>query len=218
MNSRPLKFFVSPNFTDEKLASPSFEHLVDVFEDRIRHWVLSPAEMLLHAKHGDVAAVSLLLGYFEGMEIYCSGLDSKGRSKEFFERGFKRVFSTDAKDLELERKIFHAIYAEARCGFAHDGMFRNRVFFSRERPEPILITWPKRNGVFDKSRSVESIAINPLQFYVSINIHFTNYIKSLRNGSDAKLRQAFEAAVALKWGLSEPGRVIWMSEEDFFKR
>lgn len=209
--------FISPTFTHEKLNSPSYDDLVDVFEDRIRKWFFSPASKLLDIPNCDIAAVSLLVNYFEGIEIYLTGEGSKNKSGEFFANGLKKVFMMQGHSQQFAIKIAAALYAQARCGFAHDGMFRNRVFFSRIRPEPILITWPKKNGVFDESAEVESILINPLKFFESIQVHFNDYVKTLRAGTDADAKQAFEKAVALKWGLSEPDRVIGMTEDEFFK-
>ena len=42
-------------------------------------------------------------------------------------------------------------------------------------------------------------------------------MKKLREGADAETKRKFEAAVALKWGLNEPDRVIGMTEDEFFK-
>jgi hypothetical protein len=82
--------FISPNFGAEKLESASYEDLVDVFEDRMRHWFLNPAERLIGMPHCQIAAVALLISYFEGIAIYLSGKDSKNRSFEFFANAFQR--------------------------------------------------------------------------------------------------------------------------------
>ncbi len=217
MSLRTKQYFISPTFTHEKLESPSYDDLIDVFEDRTRNWLLLPASKLLDMPHCEIAAVGLLVNYFEGIEIYVTGEDSKRQSEEFFARGFGRVFSAEGHDPSFSRKIAAAIYSQARCGFAHDGMFRNRVFFNRVRPEPILVSWLKKNGVFDQSREVESISINPSRFYESIETHFNRYVKTLREAVDAEAKSAFKNAVALKWGLDEPDRVIGMTEDEFFK-
>ena len=128
-------FFVSPNYTHEKLESPGYVDIVDVFEDRMRNWLLAPATQLLASANGAVAAVGLLMSYFEGIEIYRSGKDSKFKSKEFFGRGFKQVFGVDSNGEHVFDEVIDALYIQARCGFAHDGLFRNRVFFSAVRPQ-----------------------------------------------------------------------------------
>jgi hypothetical protein len=217
MSQDPMRNLISPNFSYEKLESPTCEDLIDVFEDRMRNWFLLPATRLLDTPDCQIAAIALLISYFEGIEIYLTGKDSKNKSADFFANGFKRVFSIHGEGRELLRKIADALYSQARCGFAHDGMFRNRVFFSGVRPEPLLITWPKKNGVFDFSGDVESIVINPSRFYESIQKHFDGYVKKLREGSDLAARQAFEAAVKLKWALEEKDRSIGMTEDEFHK-
>jgi hypothetical protein len=209
MSNFKVLHFISPSFTHEKLESPTYEDLVDVFEDRVRKWFLLPASKLLELPNCDIAAVALLSNYFEGIEIYISGQDSRNRSAEFFARGFGRVFLIQHPT--LSGKITTAIYNQARCGFAHDGMFRNRVFFSRARTDPILVTWPKKDGVFDEAKTVESIVINPSRFYESIELHFNRYIKRLREGANTV------KAVDLKWALEAPDPAVGMTQDEFFK-
>ena len=63
--------YISPNYKDEKLEDPSFEDLIDVFEDRVRNWLILPAESLLETRHGFVAAISILFTYFERNPDIC---------------------------------------------------------------------------------------------------------------------------------------------------
>ena len=121
MSQNEMNHFISPNFGYEKLESPSYEDLVDVFEDRMRNWFLLPAARLLELPHCQIGAVALLISYFEGIEIYLTGKDSKNKSAEFFARGFFKVFAIDEKGAELLSKgITDALYGEARCGFGHE--------------------------------------------------------------------------------------------------
>jgi hypothetical protein len=207
--------FVSPHFTHEKLESATYVDLVDVFEDRMRHWILEPAKRLLELKHGYVSAIALLLSYFEAIEIYCTGKDSNGRSRQFFRNGFQRVFSVESAGAHVYEKIVHALYSEVRCGFAHDGLFRNRVFFDETRSHPLNITWPRKNGRFVDDGHLESVVLNPQRFCESINAHFERYIATLRAESDADLKANFLAVVDLKWGLNEPDRIIGMTEDEY---
>lgn len=43
---------ISPNFSSEKLQNPTIEDLIDVFEDRMRFWLLEPAKVLAPNPHG----------------------------------------------------------------------------------------------------------------------------------------------------------------------
>lgn len=207
---------ISPSYSHEKLNSPNYGDLIDVFEDRMRKWLLEPAKHLLMMEYGDVPAVSLALGYFEGIEIYYSGKDSKGASKKFFHRGFQRVFNSTPENAHLFEQIIDCLYVQTRCGFAHDGLFRNRVFFSDIRPEALIITWPQENGEFVKEGHLESVIINGAKFIDSIIKHFDNYLVDLRSEGDQILKKNFLAAVDLKWGLNEPDRVIGMTESEFY--
>ena len=208
--------FISPNFGHEKLKSGTYEDLIDVFEDKMRNWFLIPAKRLLEIPHCEIAAVALLISYFEGIAIYLSGKDSKNRSFEFFEDGFSKVFPIQHEDKDAPRIVARAIYDQVRCGFAHDGMFRTRVFFSDVPSKPLIFSFPKKNGDLDLSQ-VESIIINPSLFHESIRNHFESYLKRLRDGSDTGVKEAFEKAVKLKWALDEEARSIGMTEEEFFE-
>jgi hypothetical protein len=210
--------FISPTYTHEKLVAPSYRDLVDIFEDRMRNWLLEPAKQLLTLQHGVVAAVGLSLSYFEGIEIYCSGHDSGSKSKDFFRRGFQRVFKVEPTAEHVYEEVVNALYIQARCGFAHDGLFRNRVFFSDARPEALNITWPRKNGEFIKDGHLESVVINPQGFFGGIECHFTKYVSELRAESDAAQKEHFLAAIDLKWGLNEPDHLIAMPKDEFLNR
>jgi hypothetical protein len=41
---------------------------------------------------------------------------------------------------------------------------------------------PKKQGVIDESGEIQSIVVNPARFYDSIQIHFDQYVKKLRQG------------------------------------
>ncbi len=88
-----IKHFISPNFTHEKLETSRYEDLLDVFEDRMRNWIIIPAKHLLELHHGEIAAVAIATSYIEGIEIYISGKDSKNQSNKFFRSGFHRIFN-----------------------------------------------------------------------------------------------------------------------------
>ena len=210
-----MKHYVSPNFTHEKLEPPLFKDVVDVFEDRMRYWLLEPAKHLLKVKHGEIAAVALATTYIEGIEIYIAGKDSKNKSKEFFRRGYKRVFAAVSGPEYMQDAIADALYDLLRCGFAHDGMFRTGIYFSTVRKEAMLITWPKKNGQFDPTAKLESAVINPRGFVKCIEVHLNSYLRELRSRKSNEAQDRFRAAVDLKWRLGQPGPFVGMSEDKF---
>ena len=210
-----MRHFVSPSFTHEKLEPGLYRDVVDVFEDRMRYWLLAPAKRLLTIKHGEIAAVALATNYIEGIEIYQSGQDSTGRSKAFFRRGYKRIFAGAAEFAYMQDGIADALYELLRCGFAHDGMFRSGIAFSKLRKEAITISWPKKDGRFDPKGRLSSAVINPSRFVECIELHFDSYISELRSKKDNETKVRFQQAIQIKWRLHEPGPIIGMSEERF---
>lgn len=206
---------ISPHYTYKKLEPPFYRDLVDVFDDRIRYWMLYPAKKLLTHPYDQVAALGILLNYLEAVEIYATGKDSKNKSYEFFRSSFVKVFSITVGDKEGIDECAKELYVQARCGFAHDGGFRNKVFIRNTTKNALLLTWPKKDGKFVFDKGVESIVINPARFYKVIEIHFENYIKQLKEGKDKDLVYSFKAAVDLKWGLDIEYLNFGMTEEDF---
>jgi len=178
-------------------------------------WMLYPAKKLLKNRNDQIAAVGILMNYFEGIEIYYSGKDSNGKSKQFFKRGFKRVFSTEGYSETEIKHVTEALYSQARCGFAHDGMFRNRILFSDLNTNAIFTTWPMKNGKFIFSKGVDSIHINPSRFFEIIEYNFRNYVSILKKGKDTKLMNAFKKAVDLKWGLDKEDIIIGVTADEF---
>lgn len=174
-----MKHLISPNFSHDKLETPLFKEVVDVFEDRMRYWLIGPAKKLLTIRHGEVGAVALAMNYIEGIEIYMSGSDSKGKSEEFFRRGYKKIFAVVSGSDYIQDAIASGLYKMLRCGFAHDGMFRSGIYFSTVRKEAILIAWPKKNGRFDPDGKLESAIINPKGFVRCIELHLDSYLHRL---------------------------------------
>lgn len=210
-----LRHLVSPSFTHEKLELPLYKDIVDVFEDRMLYWLIVPAKNLLKVKHGEVAAVSLATSYIEGIEIYASGEDSNGKSRRFFCRSFKKIFAGFSGPAYMQDAIASALYDTLRCGFAHDAMFRSGIYFSSVRKEAFSVTWPKKNGDFDRKGRMESAVINPRRFVEGIEGHFTEYVKELRARNPTPAKEKFLSAVALKWQLDKPGPFLGMTEEQF---
>ena len=214
-----MPHFVSPNFEDRKLQPPFDRDVIDVFEDRVRHWLLAPAKLMLEQppRFGLVPAASIAVGYIEPIEIYMSGEDSDRRSREFFCRGFGRIFQAEGQTEEIQDAVANALYSALRCGFAHDGMPKQGVNFSLTFQKPFLITWPMKNGLFVASGKLQSAIVNPKLMLDRIEKHFDAYVRDLRRGTDATLISNFKKAVAMKWAVGEPGRFVAMTEEHFLR-
>jgi hypothetical protein len=207
---------VSPRYLAKKLEPPFYRDVVDVFEDRMLHWLISPAKGLLQSKWGDVPAVALAINYFEAIEIYHSGADSNHRSREFFERGFFRVFTGFSGPDYMRHAVASALYDHVRCGFAHEGTFRHGIYFSTVRKEPFTITWPKKDGELNPKGELETAIVNAHAFLERIEDHFRDYVRQLRRPADSELKECFKAAVDLKWNLTGRERNLGLTEEEFY--
>jgi len=207
---------ISPHFPDDKLDNPSFDDLVDVFEDRVRWWILEPARVLLQVDYGFVAAMSLLVSYFEAYQMYRTGQDSKGRSKALFRKAFADVFAKANVDAAFRDRLADALYEDARCGFFHDGMFRDRILFSDNFTAEFVVTVPRVAGKPDPTGPIQSILINPSSFYRTVEAHFTGYVKALRDSTNVTIREAFKLTTETKWSPST-ATTIGMTEGEFTK-
>lgn len=207
--------YISPNYTWEKLENPSFDDLLDVFEDRVRNWLLEPAESLLKLPQGFVATISLLFTYFEPIQIYISGQDSKGASKRFFIDGFLAVFGSPGIDKSQLKNMAKTMYSEGRCGFFHNGLSGRKIGYLTDRDEALTVTQPKVDGKIDFNGKVQSVVINPDRFHWCVKRHFDKYISDLRKNENKTLRENFKKAVDIKWDMEGKDLIIGMTEEEF---
>ena len=192
---------ISPKYTSEKLENPSIEDKIDVFEDRLRGWLFTQMKKLLDQPHDRVASLCLQTAYFEGIWSYLTGRNSKGHSKEFFINGFYDVFKITKQDEGLLKRVAQILYEDVRCGFFHEGIFRDRIFFV-DRGFALEITVPKKNGILDIHGQIESIMIDPRLFYDAIEKHFGRYIELIRNKENKEERNKFEKTFNLRLGKS----------------
>lgn len=144
---------------------------IDAFENHMLKRKLLIARRL--AKHfrenvdGDplsesgFAILDLTVMYFETIEQFIQGKNSKGYSGEFIERGFSRVFPQ-------QTAIAHDFQEMLRNGIYHIGMPKDSFPISREHPEAI------------SQDTYGSIVINPVLFVEAIIDHFERYIGGLR--------------------------------------
>jgi hypothetical protein len=208
MTNDPPVVLISPHFGPAKLASPTLANLIDVFEDRMKYWLLEPAKRLIADPLHRIAGFGLSLSYYEAIWIYSQGEDSEGRSQKFFKAGFLDVWRPSRTDESVLSHVADVFYKDGRCGFFHDGMLRRRLFFSEREGEPLAITAPMAHGRFDPSRRIESIVVHAPKYFEYIEGHFTSFVVHLRDPNQTAARERFQRACHLKWGLSEQPPLI----------
>jgi hypothetical protein len=213
----PPKFvhMISPRYTGAKIEPPFYRDLIDVFDDRMRGWLIEPAKRLVQTPNGYMAGVALATTYFEGIEHYISGPADKASSKVLFRRAFQAVFRLPESE-PLRTAITDAMYQAVRCGFAHEALPGMGIYVADSRKEPILVTWPKKDGQFDPKAKLQSAVINPHHFIRGIEEHLQRYVRLLRSKEPGEAKGRFLATVAARWGLESGPRHVHMSADDFF--
>jgi hypothetical protein len=84
--------------------------------------------------------------------------------------GFYDVFRVTGQDEGLLKRAAQVLYEDVRCGFFHDGIFRDRIFFV-DRGFALEITVPKKDGVLVVTGEIQSIMIDPRLFFDAIVRH-----------------------------------------------
>ena len=127
-------------------------------------------------KQSGYAILSIAMAYFEMIEQFSSGEDSKGKGWEFFLRGFMRVYpGTPFSDDQIKEQIYRWV----RCGMYHGGTTRNSAHLSRWQSEGFDIN----NG---------EICINPARVVQELKMHFRCFVQLVRDPCNCHERPNFE--------------------------
>lgn len=179
--------------------------------------MLNPVKVLLDTPTGHVAAIGILSTYFESIEVYKTGADSNRKSKKFFTQCFCEIFGTkdDSYSKDAMTDVANAFYSQGRCGFAHDGLFKNRLFFSNVNQDALILTYPRTDGKVDTTKPVQSIVVNPFRFAKLVFDHFEQYMSQLRDPHATEVRGRFLQAVAIKWGEENEEARIALTQDEF---
>lgn len=172
-----------PNF-----KNPTFDDVVDVFEDRMKGWMLDWAEHLndKNFEHSGFAVLHIGISYFEAIAIFIKGENSKGKSSSFFKFGFRDVFKNYIKEWSGSKikQVEKLMYENGRCGFYHTGMAKKEI--GLQNGELFTVIEEKEN-----SENVDSVRINRYKFIAGIRKHFEGYISQLRDSQETELRKCF---------------------------
>ena len=178
---------ISPHFDSKYLENPTLDKRIDVFEDRIRHWIIDQAKTVLHQPHGIMASLLISSVYFELYAIYSRGEDSGRRSKDFFTVGFNSVFNIDDESDEMTKMMAEAFYHHVRCGLYHFGTVKPRIALDGETD---LLSFTVDQEV-DDEYDFSSAVFNPAKWIDVIDRHFAKYIDRLRDDRETELRSNF---------------------------
>lgn len=188
--------WVSPHYLYDHidLETASIDDRVAVFEDRIRGYFTTPARLLGNIYENSIMLILLsVMSCIELIEVLHRGESSRGRSQEFFQSGFRRVFNPQAPPHvtldEFEnhlQKMLEAVYVQVRCGLMHVGTTRSKVLISKELPAPAMIHY---NETQDRA---ESITLNPHRTLLALKVFVSEYCRDLRDHNNVELRTRFD--------------------------
>ncbi|KAF0243317.1 MAG: hypothetical protein FD180_3456 [Planctomycetota bacterium] len=189
---------LSPRFSSSKVESGKIEDFIDIYEDRISGWLLSPARSLLKIKDAGIAVTCLLVSYFEGFWQYRTGGDSRGKSDQFFRAAVSDVlpeitippgFNPTFDIKTVQANYLALVYADARCGLLHDGLIRKGILIGRA--PSYLERAPMSISVHRDTGAVSFVLLDPEKLFEEIEKHHKRYCASLREGKDPVLRENF---------------------------
>jgi hypothetical protein len=184
---------ISPHYTVDKINSKDINDWIDVFEDRMIHWILDPARFLLKYDHNVQPIAHLIVHYFEIFMMYFSGQDSDSKSKSFFRNGFIEVYKNSHKNHSFLERLADKIYTNARNGFFHSGLGKKDLYLSTVYNEPFRMVLPdEEDGSVNYNGEMGEICINPHLLLRDIGSHFVDYIQMLRNPENVELRENFQ--------------------------
>lgn len=161
--------------TNESLDPNNLDDKIIIYERQVKGWFLNRASRLLRGKNNGFVILMIAISYIEGNEEYRTGVSSNGRSRDFFVRGMKRIFSIEGHSNQLKD-----FYKQVRCGLFHSGMTKNKV----------IITDNVNSQIIDFSEN-ESIKINYRKFLKTIRYDFNKYLIILKNPQNLNERSSF---------------------------
>jgi len=182
---------ISPKFTPDKLSPGELADRIDVYEDRVRGWLLDCGHILNKHEHAGFGVLQAGLAYFEGFAVFSRGEDSRDKSRVFFKEGFEAVFPhicflpTSVRD-----EFIDVMYYDGRCGLFHLGMARRRILLSDG--DPVF-----RVHIDQADQSIAAILVDRYGFMRQIDEHLSSYVARLRDPSQVELHDRFERAWAL---------------------
>ncbi len=170
---------ISPRFDESKLASGLIEDKIDVFEDQVLGWLVTPAKMMGSSQHSGFAMLAVTLAYFEPVGQFLEG--KAGKSEAQFTLGMKAVFPAMAS---ADPILFSELYNQLRCGMFHRGITKGKVRVARGTMNQLVF--------FRSPTQVTAIIVDPWRLLEAVELHVKEYANQLRYGADVVLRHNFE--------------------------
>lgn len=176
----------NPIIKDEKsgnqLNPSNIEDKIIIYERQVNDWFLKPAQRFLRGENNGFIVLMICLSYFEGVEQYKQGTNSRNQSKAFFIQAIENIYHDRYSNYELED-----LYKQARCGLFHNGMTDGKIIIGNDFPN--AMDFSEHNA----------IKINLKILLKDIKENFNSYIKNLRNEENTEIRHKFNEMFSVLW-------------------
>lgn len=195
---------ISPRFGPEKLASGRIEDFIDVYEDRLKGWMLDRADQMAQLPNGEFAALAIALAFFEPHWSFVVGETSNNRSRQYFKKGFMDVFPVPTPGpgmgeppADFPDRVANYVYERARCGLFHSGMARTGI---------LIADYPQALNVSTHLETFEigAVIVNVRIVLSTIRYALDVYVTKVRTVTQEEARRKFLAA----WGIMHAGDVV----------
>ncbi len=180
---KPDDSWISPHFQQGDFPGGlTRDQKIAVFADRIRGWMLDPAERLLHLDpHSGFAVLAILGTYFEMIAKYQNERIAQRQSRRYFCQGVRDVLSTLDPPQSVSPAAEKLLYSGLRNGLYHGGFPTTAIAVNGDLPD-----------VLDHDASTGVVTLNPAQVLLAIQRHFSQYISRLSDAANDGLRARFE--------------------------
>jgi len=164
----------------------TLEQKIADFESATREQIFDAADALLKPpSRYALAALRLLVGYFEPIAKYTAGFAQQRDSKKYFVQGCQDVLARRVTPRPSHRdptnEQFGSFYEIVRCGLAHGATLSFKALIS---PGPY---------VFTIATDGSGVSVNPDGLLKLLRRDLDAYLKILRDPANATERQRFES-------------------------
>lgn len=174
-----VRYMVSPKYDLDNFRSGGDEVKIDVYEDRVKGWIIKQAEFVAKNNGSGFAELLIILSFFESHAIYLpdSPTDSGGNK---FKHVVKKVFP-GIEGLDIAEKVLRYLWKDGRNGLYHGGITGDKITISGSSKAITVL----------KIGDDYKIDIDPGKFVNSVRIYFESYITDLKDTQNTALREHF---------------------------
>lgn len=172
------------DIANERVALP------DVYQRLVETWILDTADTLLAGyppdkKFSGMAALSLLLQFFEPHAEMLKGCPSRKQSREFFCYAFQHFLNEQKTEGQPSKTkpLPENIYRWARCGLFHN---------ARLSPNLLVDGLGLRHLPFYENPGIQDgWLVNPAAFSQAIRKYLANYTNKIKNNPESDEAKLF---------------------------